>query len=411
MTPNDRGSQVLKFHDPLILKEGDRYYCFSTDTNIEGVQISVSGDLVNWKLHRPALAEIPAEVIRHTGKIPSGPRVGQVNFWAPEVVVPADGARGGDEYRLYFCSSMFGVSQSMIGLASSAAIDGPYQYRGCVLKTYHTGRFDCPNAIDPCVARNRDGLPYLVYGSFFGGIYIAPLDSDGFIAGPGYGKRIAGGEHRPVEGAYILYDAEGDRFCLFVSYGSLLRDYQIRLAYSRDIEGPYYDSAGHEMTNLDPVLSAGDKIAGGYNFDIPGTDGFMAPGHNSLLLLDDGWYIVHHIRHEGVLNPSYLHIRKVFFSKTRQIFVSPVPGKIIPAIPGESDLAGKVSVIRHDPFNNGVTYGRKMDFSGLNLRHRDGECGFSLYDMDYEGRIFVHDGVVYFSAISGSGECVWGRSC
>jgi arabinan endo-1,5-alpha-L-arabinosidase len=414
MTPNDAGDQVLKFHDPLILKErheeGDRYFCFSTDTNIEGVQISVSDDLVNWKLHCPALAEIPDEVVRHTGRIPSGPRHGQVNFWAPEVVVPTGGAEGGGEYRLYFCSSMFGVSQSMIGLAVSAAIDGPYQYRGCVLKTYHTGRFDSPNAIDPCVARDRDGLPYLVYGSFFGGIYIAPLDADGFMSKPGYGKRIAGGEHRPVEGAYILYDTEGDRFCLFVSYGSLLRDYRICLAYSGNIEGPYFDSAGHEMTNLDPVLSVGDKIAGGYNFDIPGTDGFMAPGHNSLLLLDDGWYMTHHIRREGVLDPSYLHIRKVFFTKTRQIFVSPVPGKIIPAIPGESDLTGNVSVVRHDPFNNGVTYGRKMKFSDLNLRRHDEECSLNLYNTDYEGRIFIQDGIVYFSAISVRGECVWGRS-
>jgi arabinan endo-1,5-alpha-L-arabinosidase len=111
--------QIIKFHDPLILKEESRYYCFSTDTNIEGVQISVSDDLLSWQLHRPALAEIPAEVVRHTGRIPSGPRAGRVNFWAPEVI------RAEGEYRLYFCSSSFGLSQSMIGLATSKSIDGP----------------------------------------------------------------------------------------------------------------------------------------------------------------------------------------------------------------------------------------------------------------------------------------------
>jgi len=404
MTPND-AKDVLKFHDPLIIKEGG-YYCFSTDTNIEGVQVSVSCDLENWELHRPALAEIPDEVVRHTGRIPHGPRAGRVNFWAPEVV------RHDGEYRLYFCSSMFGVSQSMIGLAVSPSIDGPYQYSGCVVKTYHTGRFDDPNAIDACVCKDRDGSSWLAYGSFFGGIFIMPLDADGFPSKPGYGKRIAGGNHTPVEGAYILYDKEKDRFCLFLSYGSLLRDYQIRAAYSQNIDGPYTDSMGQEMTNLDPVLSVGDKIAGGYNFDIPGVDAFMAPGHNSLLLLEDGLYMVHHIRREGIASPSYLHIRKVFFSKKRQVFVSPAVGVAgCEAITEEGDLKGAVSVIRHDPFNNGVTYGRKMDFSALGLLLQgEGECRLHLYNTDYEGRIFAQGGVVYFTAISEGGECIWGRS-
>jgi len=406
MTHNDE-SQVLKFHDPLIIKEGGRYYCFSTDTNIEGVQISVSSDLENWELHCPALAEIPDEVVRHTGRIPHGPRAGRVNFWAPEV------AKVNSEYRLYFCSSMFGVSQSMIGLAVSSSIDGPYQYSGCVLKTYHTGRFDDPNAIDPCVTQGRDGSSWLTYGSFFGGIFITPLDSNGFPSKPGYGKRIAGGNHTPVEGAYILYDEEKARFCLFLSYGSLMRDYNIRVAYSQNIDGPYTDSAGQEMTNLDPVLSVGDKIASGYNFDIPDVDAFMAPGHNSLLLLEDGLYVVHHIRREGILSPSYLHIRKVFFSKKRQIFVSPAVGVAnYEAITQERSLTGAVSVIRHDPFNNGVTYGRKMDFSALGLRFEgEDECYLHLYNTDYEGRIFKQGGVIYFSAISEGGECIWGRSC
>ena len=396
----------LKFHDPLIIKDGGRYYCFSTDTNIEGVQISVSDDLLNWKLYRAALAEIPAEVVRHTGMIASGPRAGKVNFWAPEVV------RSGGEYRLYFCSSSFGVSQSMIGLASSAVIDGPYQYRGCVIKTYHTGRFDSPNAIDPCVSCDREGKRWLAYGSFFGGIYIIPLDSEGFPAQSGYGKRIAGGDHKPVEGAYILYDEAGDRYCLFLSYGSLFRDYQIRVAYSKNIDGPYTDSAGQEMTNLDPVLSVGDKIAGGYNFDISGMDGFMAPGHNSLVLLDDGLYMAHHIRREGVLEFSYLHIRKVFFSKTRQVFVSPVPyGKNAPVIKSKNDLTDTFSVVRHDPFNNGVVYGRKINIGEMGFSCHEGECKLRLYNTDYEGRVFSRDGVVYISAISEKGECIWARAC
>jgi arabinan endo-1,5-alpha-L-arabinosidase len=406
ITHNDAPQQLIKFHDPLIIKDGGLYYCFSTDTHIEGVQISVSGDLLNWTLHRKALAEIPAEVVRHCGRIASGPRAGQVNFWAPELI------RSDGEYRLYFCSSSFGVSQSMIGLATSAAIDGPYQYQGCVLKTYHTGLFDSPNAIDPCVTRDSGGKYWLTYGSFFGGIYIIPLDGDGFPAQSGYGKRIAGGNNTPVEGAYIHFDEARGRYCLFLSYGSLSRDYQIRVAYSKNIEGPYTDSCGQVMTNLGPVLSPGDKIAGGYNFDLNGDDGFMAPGHNSLLFLEDGLYMAHHIRREGVLEHSYLHIRKVFFSKTRQIFVSPVPynGNTL-AIPAENGITRTFSVIRHDPFNNGVTYGRKINIEDMDFRSHEGECSLRLYNTDYEGRIFVQDGVVYISAISEKGECIWAKDC
>jgi arabinan endo-1,5-alpha-L-arabinosidase len=166
------------------------------------------------------------------------------------------------------------------------------------------------------------------------------------------------------------------------------------------------------MTNLDPVLSVGDKIAGGYNFDLDGLDGFMAPGHNSLLLLEDGLYIVHHIRREGIMNPSYLHIRKVFFSETRLIFISPsLYSKSALKIPAESDLAGTFSIIRHDPFNNGVTYGRKISLNDSDFQCREGKCRLRLYDTDYEGRIFLQDGVVYLSAISEKGECIWGRSC
>ncbi len=389
--------ESIKFHDPLIIQEQGRFYCFSTDTKVRGVQIAVSDDLLHWRLQAPALPVSPVSVLAH---------VGETGYWAPEVV------RAGDEWRLYCCASQFGKSQSVIGLATSAAISGPYTYRGDVLRTYHTGRYDAPNAIDPNVVTDRDGTAYLVYGSFFGGIYIARLREDGLLADSGYGTRIAGGEHRPVEGGYVLYDGRSDRFYLFVSYGSLRYDYNIRVASSQKITGPYLDSEGRPMTDLDPVMSAGDKVAGGFNFDCPGHEGWMAPGHNSILRLDGGFYAVHHIRREGEARPSFLQLRKVFFAKELpQIFLSPVPyDGTEPRIPKPAELKGRVSLIRHDKYNNGVTYGRKLPIDAVLAGYDElgGEITIAAYGRRYTGTAFVQSDALYFTAIDKDGECVWG---
>jgi arabinan endo-1,5-alpha-L-arabinosidase len=410
----------IRFHDPLIVSEDGQYYCFSTDTDVLGVQRAVSTDLLTWKLIEPVFSEAPAEVRRHIAPISPGPyvpagRVGKWSFWAPEVVL------WGDEWRLYFCSSGFGLSQSMIGLATAKRLGGDFEYRGDVLKTYDgkaSGgdwalRFSAPNAIDPNVAWDRHGRPFLIYGSFFGGIYIAPLNDEGFLAVSGYGQRIAGGRHSAVEGAYVIYDEEADRYCLFLSRGSLFYDYRICVAYAGEITGPYVDSQGLEMTDLDPVLQPGDKIAGAYNFGLPGCQGFMAPGHNSVFRMGNGLYAVHHVRREGIRQGSLLHIRRIFFSASRQIYLSPVPydGTVpLPWSEAGAALPGNLSLVIHDCFNNGVNYGRRFSPAALDLRcDPAGHCGLHYGGRDYEGRVFFQNGIFYLSVINAEGECIWGQ--
>jgi arabinan endo-1,5-alpha-L-arabinosidase len=314
----------------------------------------------------------------------------------------------------------------MIGMAAAKSIDGDFEYWGDVVKTYDGGadsgdawaparRFTAPNAIDPNVARDRRGRSFLIYGSFFGGIYIAPLNDDGFLAGPGYGRRIAGGQHSAVEGAYVIYDEKADRYCLFFSRGSLLYDYRICAAYAQEITGPYTDSQDLEMTNLDPVLQPGDKIAGGYNFDLPGCQGFMAPGHNSVFRLGEDLYAVHHVRREGIRRHPLLQIRRIFFSSSRQVYLSPAPyDGAAPLPPSEAGraLPGNLSIVVHDPFSNGVNYGRKVPLKMLDMSgDPPGACGLSLGGRDYEGRAFFQNGIFYAALISAEGWCLWGRGC
>ncbi len=63
---------------------------------------------------------------------------------------------------------------------------------------------------------------------------------------------------------------------------SLFSNYNIRVARSKTIDGPYLDFHGQEMTDTSlPPNDVGLKILGGYTFN--DGEGWVAPGHNSVL--------------------------------------------------------------------------------------------------------------------------------
>ena len=65
----------------------------------------------------------------------------------------------------------------------------------------------------------------------------------------------------------------------------------------------------------------GNKIMGGYRFN--NKEGFIAPGHNSVLKDNWNFYIVHHIRKEYNPNCFYMHVRKILWSKDGWPMISP----------------------------------------------------------------------------------------
>ncbi len=382
----------IKFHDPLIVREDGTYYCLSTDTDLSGVQIASSSDLITWSLRKSALAAMPGPVKRHTQA--SG-------FWAPELV------RVKDELRLYCCASQFGTSQSVISLAKSSSILEDFYYEGDILKTYQDDEAERPNAIDPNVLQDKEGNWFLIYGSFFGGIYIIPLDESGYPAEAGYGTRIAGGHHRAVEGAYAFYDESRDLYYLFVSCGSLTYDYNIRVATSRSIRGPYVDSQGQDLCDTDPIHSPGDKMIGSFHFDLPSSEGWIGPGHNSILRLDDGIYLVHHIRRQFDSKMSYLQIRKIFFLPDGRLIASPVTLDSSPLSEG-TEIADYYSFIHFDRFNNGVIYGRKLPAPAITSYGED-FITFLYNHHQYIGKILEHNNLKYITAMNDMGECLWGQ--
>ncbi len=113
--------------------------------------------------------------------------------------------------------------------------EGPFEPKDCVLKTDESMPV---NGIDANIIRDvKTGEMYMVYGSFWGGIHILKLNEQtGLAAEDGIGTCIC---CRPawlsgaVEGPYIIYNEETEYYYLFVSYGSLKTDYQIRVGRSK----------------------------------------------------------------------------------------------------------------------------------------------------------------------------------
>lgn len=298
-------------HDPAIYHDpvSDNYYIYGT-----GAMCLKSTDLINWTKVGKVIDAPPKE---------SCDWVGGNDIWAPDIV------KAGNTYRLYGSNSTWGVRQSCIFLAESDNAQGPFISKYPVIKTSEKLPVNAIDAnIITCV---HTGRQYMVYGSFWGGIHIIELDAETGLAkdSNSIGKCIA---RRPkwadcaIEGPYIIYNPDTDYYYLFVSFGSLKSDYNIRVARSKNVTGPYYDAFGRDMTDLnDTDNTLGYMISCGYQFD--NTTAFMGPGHNSVLRDFDGsWYLVNHVREKNFKGgePSTMHIRRILWSNDGWPLASPL---------------------------------------------------------------------------------------
>jgi arabinan endo-1,5-alpha-L-arabinosidase len=348
----------LNTHDPSIFCDPDSgiFYVYSTDMQkgmyvTPGCQIRKSKNIVDWEFVGRALSggEIPSDVAAWANP---------VSLWAP------DCAKVGSEYRLYYAASLFGKQRSAIALAVSDNPEGPFVPRGIVLIT----KADDPvNAIDPAIATvsnfaddgsSRGGKQYMAYGSFWGGIRLLELDpATGLLAdgaagagnsGDGFGVIIA---RRPssvqgaVEGPYIIFNKDTGYYYLFVSYGSLSSNYNVRVGRARSIGGPYLDWHGTAMTDLSvPPDSVGYKLTSGFRFG--SGQGWFALGHNSVLERDGEWFLVHHVRPEGGQSWAYLNVRKMLWTSDGWPVANPMPYAGEKEQPLEAeDLSGKYECV------------------------------------------------------------------
>lgn len=260
-------------HDPTIVREGDRYYRFATG---DGISVAVSSDLVHWESAGKVFAANPDWT---SVTVP-----GSTWFWAPEIVF-----RQGF-WRLYYSVSTFGSQVSAIGMAMSRTLDPSlpttaWVDRGVVVQSKQGDDF---NAIDPAIVSDEKGNDWLIWGSFWGGLKIRPLQTDGFVLPNSSPTTIASRQLEPntIEGGYALF--RNGWFYLFCSFDFCCRGmnstYRIAIGRSRAVQGPYVDQEGRELTRGGgTVLRHGDDDSH-----------YVALGHNSLLI-DQGrtWLVCH----------------------------------------------------------------------------------------------------------------------
>lgn len=343
-------------HDPSFRQFGEYFYMYSTDAiyrenrkkaaelnvPIGYIQMRRSKDLVHWDFLGWAFPEIPQEAIDWVRTNNNGK--GATNIWAPYIT------KHGETYRLYYCVSAFGKKTSYIGLAESRSPEGPWTQKGCVVKTNNESPM---NAIDPTIVEDSEtGKSWMIYGSFFGGLYCVEIDpTSGLTKNENdmghLVARRANYKKDNLEAAEIIYNPDLKEYFLFVSYDALMTTYNIRVGKSKHPEGPYFDYFGKNMadtTDNFPILIAP------YKFE--NHSGWAGTGHCSVIRTDKGKYFT---AHQGRLSPRnelmVLHVRETFFTPDGWPVVSPerYAGEISAKI-SKKNIPGRWEIIRvHEP--------------------------------------------------------------
>lgn len=289
----------IRVHDPVMIKQGDTYYLFCTG---RGVSMFSSKNLTDWERLGSTFDEAPAWIADtmppRRGRRGGGGRGngGNISLWAPDV------AFHNGVYYLYYAVSSFGSNNSAIGVATNTTLnpdDAAYKWvhHGPVVQSM-AGR-DMWNAIDPNLAFDDDGVPWLVFGSFWSGIKLVRLNENlTEVAQPEEWHTVAA-RHRyfkleetdagdelsgAIEAPFIF--KKNGKYYLFVSWDRCCRGvestYKVVVGRADTITGPYIDKEGEEMR-----VGGGSLVVGG-NEDWPGV------GHNAAYTFDGKDYLVFH---------------------------------------------------------------------------------------------------------------------
>lgn len=418
-------------HDPGMLWDPvtGLYYSYSTDVYMPrnglreriGIPVRSSPDLVHFTYRGTVLSPAAIAQGRDNGaEPPTG------SFWAPYV----EYVHG--EYRMYYSATRaFGSSESRIWLAVSESPLGPFENRGVAADTWGTDD-SLPNAIDPHILRTGEGV-WLVYGSFFGGIYLKELD-DGTglpLEGPkALGRCISHKLPPPApdgpEGPAILYCPETGYYYLFQSYGWLGDGYDIRVGRARSPLGPYLDHLGRDLAGQ----ALGVKLAGSYRFSASAPNartggrwrwgGLRGPGHGVPFYdpVRRRYFFVHHVRdgaaclrsHDPVLDRDsyryhYLMIRPMFFLANGWPVLGPEPfaGEALEPCPMPGGLR-RWELLRHPGGSSGQSRSVRLSLEPEDPLLRQSIC-YPCRDFENGGRE-----ILALTGLDENGCAFWGKT-
>lgn len=294
---------LANVHDPsVVLADDGYYYMYQTDASYGNAHVGEgqarghfycrrSKDLVNWEFMGPTMHGVPTWMKAKLNEIRKAMGLGtsttdfrnqnQFGYWAPCVRRISK-----DLYRMYYVVTLPGTingagtwsERCFIGLMETknpADIDS-WVDKGFVVTNYSdlelnykvsaTDYAHCYfkyNAIDPSLIINEKGEHWLIYGSWHSGFAAMQLD-------PSTGKPLHalgnpwGKENEASYGKFIYTRKLGNRwqaseapevvyhegyYYIFIAYDELSVAYNTRVVRSKNIDGPYYDITGKDVTN------------------------------------------------------------------------------------------------------------------------------------------------------------------
>lgn len=283
LAPAAAAARQVSVHDPVMIKEGDTFYVYSTGP---GITFYRSTDLVHWRLGGRVF---PGEPAWAKSVAPSF----NGHIWAPDI------ERHDGRFYLYYSVSAFGKNTSAIGVTINRTLDPDspdyrWEDQGIVLRSVPDR--DLWNAIDPNVTTDEHGTPWLAFGSFWGGLKLVKLAADWTsLAEPQEWHAIAKRERSvlvddaapgpaEIEAPFVFH--HGDYYYLFASWDRCCRgadsNYKLIVGRARAITGPYVDRLGRDLAQGGgTLLLAGDRDWAGL-------------GHNGICSADGKDWIVFH---------------------------------------------------------------------------------------------------------------------
>ena len=448
--------QSVSVHDPMIIKENGRFYVFGSH-----LAAAKSEDLIEWKqvsgdwdASNPIIPN-PEEELQETL---AWPEPDAESTWAKSPIKIR--AKDTNKYHLYFSSANWESERSNISLAVSENIEGPYEFDRILIRKYEEGQYSReagenfrhqkhPGVIDPHVFYDKNDRLWMLYGSYAGGLHLLEMDEEtgypenynpetGYLEeGSGYGKKLAGGGHSPIEGGYILYNPTTDYYYLFMSFGTLAADggYNIRVARSKNVDGPYLDPQGTDLREYDSgswadAVNYGAKLIGNFIFE-KSELGYLSPGHNSAYYDQSSGksFVIFHSRYPGQGEYHQVRVHQTIFNQKGWPVITPhdYNGESLSEV-SEEKIRGSYQFLNHGrDIQNGykdINYSEEIKLNADGSISGEVKGSWKLIGEYYaeitiEGETYygafisqfdrgLAKKVMTFSALSDKGETVWG---
>ena len=254
------------FPDPDVLKVGDTYYAYATNTGLVDVQVAKSTDLVNWQM-------LPDAV----GARPGWAQPGLT--WAPDVSLAADG----ETFVMYFTARDKASDRQCIGVATSDQPEGPF-------KSDTEGPFICQpdlgGSIDPSTFVDEDGKRYVLWKNdgnccaMATWLYIQPVSDDGLTLQTEPTQLIRNERvwEGPLVEAPTLWKHDGKYYLFYSANRYSDQSYAVGYAVADAVLGPY------TKPSRQPLLQTDLK-----------TGGAFGPGGQDIVLDKEGdpWFVYH----------------------------------------------------------------------------------------------------------------------